>query len=720
MKNYVDAIALQEYTTKLVAKLKTLFPGTPTAAETVADMTDHSKTYVYVGSESGYTAGDWYYWDGTAWTSGGPFQATSIITDTTLAVAGEAADAKATGDAIAAAKTAVLNAMAPAYSTSGTYAVGDYVNYNGAIYRCTTAITTAEAWTAGHWTAVTLGADLEGQVSDLKTQLTAIENLDSYEVNTLVGEELTTGRLYGDGTVETATWCWHSTQLINKDKNYYFDKTKYRIQVLNFDSLDQTTTTSWGGWLTEGIVAKDTNHPYMLFNVSTTSGSGTLSESDAEKALYYKSDYSSDLVGTVKKTEETLDNTLDLEGENVDTSFTIASGRLELDGTTSANSAICHTTEMTERDQTFYFDQTAFKIGFLFYNSLDQTVPSSQSGWNTSGAAHPANNYQYVKINACTLSGSGTIDLDTVRESLYARKVITNKLIDTVNNINARMSTIYVSEDGDNSNDGSAEHPLRTIQAAIDKDVENIVVEEGEYSPFVIAGKTHPVRIGMKDYTGTDKKIKITSESTTYPGVYVYNSADVILKNIWVDNVPRDCFTANNVAKITFIDCIASNNSLATFMGYRITDCNAYFKNCVAYNIVVDGFNFHNSGTSIMENCTAHDCADDGVSHHDNCVGYIIGGEFYNCGKGGVASPTYDAKTNVYNVYSHDNAYGLFADGNTDHPNHYGLVSNCLLINNATYDIYVWRGTVIGWNNIYETIRNEGSNYTGYNDEVLI
>lgn len=171
MKDYVNSAALQEYTTKLVAKLKTLFPGTPTAAATVAEMTDHNKTYVYVGTESGYTAGDWYYWDGTAWTSGGPFQATSIITDTTLAVAGEAADAKATGDAIAAAKTAVLNAMAPAYSPSGTYAVGVYVNHNGSIYRCTTAITTAESWTSGHWTAVVLGADLASQVGELKTQL---------------------------------------------------------------------------------------------------------------------------------------------------------------------------------------------------------------------------------------------------------------------------------------------------------------------------------------------------------------------------------------------------------------------------------------------------------------------------------------------------------------------------------------------------------------------
>lgn len=200
MKNYVDAKALQEYTTKLVAKLKTLFPGTPTAAATVAEMTDHSKTYVYVGTESGYTAGDWYYWNGTAWASGGPFQATSIITDTTLAVAGEAADAKATGDAIAAAKTAVLNAMAPAYSTSGTYAVGDYVNHNGAIYRCTTAITTGEAWTAGHWAAVTLGADLEDQVGTLKESfnITVMEKYGVSSRNVLEGGDASLTQGYID------------------------------------------------------------------------------------------------------------------------------------------------------------------------------------------------------------------------------------------------------------------------------------------------------------------------------------------------------------------------------------------------------------------------------------------------------------------------------------------------------------------------------------------
>lgn len=57
--------------------------------------------------------------------------------------------------------------VASAYSASSTYAVGDYVMHDALLYKCTTAITTAEAWTAGHWTQVVLGDD----VTDLKNDL---------------------------------------------------------------------------------------------------------------------------------------------------------------------------------------------------------------------------------------------------------------------------------------------------------------------------------------------------------------------------------------------------------------------------------------------------------------------------------------------------------------------------------------------------------------------
>ena len=49
---------------------------------------------------------------------------------------------------------ALQEGIAPAFSTSSTYAVGDYVTHEGLLYKCTTAVSTAGAWNAANWTAV--------------------------------------------------------------------------------------------------------------------------------------------------------------------------------------------------------------------------------------------------------------------------------------------------------------------------------------------------------------------------------------------------------------------------------------------------------------------------------------------------------------------------------------------------------------------------------------
>lgn len=72
--------------------------GHPFQAATVAAMTDTTKIYVYTGSEAGYTNGDWYYYNGSNWVSGGVYNAVAFNTDTTLSISGAAADAKVTGD----------------------------------------------------------------------------------------------------------------------------------------------------------------------------------------------------------------------------------------------------------------------------------------------------------------------------------------------------------------------------------------------------------------------------------------------------------------------------------------------------------------------------------------------------------------------------------------------------------------------------------------------
>lgn len=74
--------------------------GAPYIATTAAGMTDKTRVYVYQGSESGYTSGNWYYWNGSAWTSGGTYNSAAVDTDKTLTQSDKAADSAIVGQQI--------------------------------------------------------------------------------------------------------------------------------------------------------------------------------------------------------------------------------------------------------------------------------------------------------------------------------------------------------------------------------------------------------------------------------------------------------------------------------------------------------------------------------------------------------------------------------------------------------------------------------------------
>lgn len=73
--------------------------GSPTPVATVAEMTDESAVYLYTGSETGYNTGNWYYYNGTAWISGGTYG--GAVTSTTFNQPGVPADDFAVGQALA-------------------------------------------------------------------------------------------------------------------------------------------------------------------------------------------------------------------------------------------------------------------------------------------------------------------------------------------------------------------------------------------------------------------------------------------------------------------------------------------------------------------------------------------------------------------------------------------------------------------------------------------
>ena len=93
---YHDYTALEKEVTETSEKVNTMV-GAPLVATLAVNMIDKSKVYVYTGSETGYTAGNWYYWDGTQWQSGGVYNSVAVNTDKTLTVEDMAADGKATG-----------------------------------------------------------------------------------------------------------------------------------------------------------------------------------------------------------------------------------------------------------------------------------------------------------------------------------------------------------------------------------------------------------------------------------------------------------------------------------------------------------------------------------------------------------------------------------------------------------------------------------------------
>ena len=89
----------------------------------------------------------------------------------------------------------LLAAIAPTYSNASTYAVGDYVWYDGDLYRCTTAISTAESWTAAHWESAVVGDD----ITELESALA--EKLDAPSTAGTAGQALVTD---GNGGVSWA------------------------------------------------------------------------------------------------------------------------------------------------------------------------------------------------------------------------------------------------------------------------------------------------------------------------------------------------------------------------------------------------------------------------------------------------------------------------------------------------------------------------------------
>jgi predicted esterase len=188
-------------------------------------------------------------------------------------------------DAMVAATAAANGAIAATYSSSATYAVGDYCIHDGGLYRCTTAITTAEAWTSGHWTAAKLGTDLSAQKSALSQMADipdAVRNLNVIDDAQYSTDQTNAGvtvhavkysgfRLTGELGSASATYLSRNILEFTYGKNY----TLY-IQSEKSDTNIKIGFRNSSGWVKDtnnvNIRTQKIGQPYVFSPKATAQG----------------------------------------------------------------------------------------------------------------------------------------------------------------------------------------------------------------------------------------------------------------------------------------------------------------------------------------------------------------------------------------------------------------------------------------------------------------
>lgn len=249
--------------------------------------------------------------------------------------------------------------IASEYSNSATYAVGDYAVHSGKLYQCTTAIATAEAWTAAHWTDAKLADD----VSQLK------EDLDNTSAPVMI-----TGQAIGnDGGVFNNALCDCSDFIqVESGKKIRLEKVDSgEILGCCFYNVNKTFLSKYTA--TTGItITIETTIPDNAYYIRLTSRTGvqpTLSIMD----LY--PDYilpAYNTIPTVEKTSNVLSPYLNNIATPADLTLT---GYINpTTGAVGSVSAWRHTDYLPviagrEFETTVPTVATALTVGIAFYNS---------------------------------------------------------------------------------------------------------------------------------------------------------------------------------------------------------------------------------------------------------------------------------------------------------------------------------------------------------------
>lgn len=268
--------------------------GSPLTASTVSAMTDKKKVYVYTGSESGYTAGNWYSWNGTAWVPGGVYNSAAIQTDKTLTQSDKAADSAIVGQQIGELKESVSNIKNSGTGLSDTaknlliailknavYTVNQKTNIEALENALSTQNTPTDAWSIVQNLTYVTSTNTAFNVKKGESYTTTIVPNTNYTINSVtvvMGSVDITNTTYNNGviTINSVTGNVTITAIAKKNSGALLPSDGL---LANFDFRNKEMTSyNLSGW---GNVYKcdDETGNYLTFGTSAkTAGQGGIEQ----------------------------------------------------------------------------------------------------------------------------------------------------------------------------------------------------------------------------------------------------------------------------------------------------------------------------------------------------------------------------------------------------------------------------------------------------------
>lgn len=262
--------------------------GSPYIATTVAGMTDKTRVYVYQGSESGYTSGNWYYWNGSAWTSGGTYNSAAVDTDKTLTQSDKPADSAIVGKEIGSLKESIDEIKNSGTGLSNTaknlliailknavYTVNQKTNIEALENALSTQNTPTDAWSIVQNLTYVTSTNTAFNVKKGESYTTSLVANTNYTINSVtvvMGGVDITNTAYNNGviTINSVTGNVTITAIAKKNSGALLPSDGL---LANFDFRNKEMTSyNLSGW---GNVYKcdDETGNYLTFGTSAKTAS---------------------------------------------------------------------------------------------------------------------------------------------------------------------------------------------------------------------------------------------------------------------------------------------------------------------------------------------------------------------------------------------------------------------------------------------------------------